>query len=233
MRREDTLCIHDCICDIIWHSTFWSFGRTTLLCDIIRPFLIKWTCLYLQPSNSVTFDIQLLNHSKMPQRDIPDIENKPAQGISYFTPAQTPPAGTAAHPQSNGAAPPKLFQPLSIRGLTFQNRIGVSPLPPTTSQQLTPNSSPHYANTPPPTATSPTGTSRTSAGSPNGDPVSSPSKPPPSSPKAASRHRMQGSGETARSSRCAAWSSSRIARARSSACRSRTRAERPAPSPPG
>lgn len=57
---------------------------------------------------------------------IPDIENKPAQGISYFTPAQTPAAGTAANPQSDGAAIPKLFQPLSVRGLTFQNRIGVS-----------------------------------------------------------------------------------------------------------
>ncbi|KAL1966958.1 hypothetical protein VTN77DRAFT_3702 [Rasamsonia byssochlamydoides] len=57
-----------------------------------------------------------------------DIENKPAKGISYFTPAQEPPAGTAANPQSDGSQPPKLFQPLTIRGLTFHNRIGLSPL---------------------------------------------------------------------------------------------------------
>ncbi|KAJ5769081.1 NADH-dependent flavin oxidoreductase [Penicillium odoratum] len=57
-----------------------------------------------------------------------DIENKAAEGISYFTPAQTPPAGTAANPQSNGSAPPKLFQPITIRGKTFQNRIGLAPM---------------------------------------------------------------------------------------------------------
>jgi 2,4-dienoyl-CoA reductase-like NADH-dependent reductase (Old Yellow Enzyme family) len=56
------------------------------------------------------------------------IENRPAPGISYFTPAQEPPSGTAANPQSNGSAPPKLFQPLTIRGTTFQNRIFLSPL---------------------------------------------------------------------------------------------------------
>ena len=55
----------------------------------------------------------------------PIIDNKPAPNISYFTPAQDPPAGTAANPQSDGQSPPKLFQPLSIRGLTLQNRIGV------------------------------------------------------------------------------------------------------------
>lgn len=52
----------------------------------------------------------------------PDIENKPAKGISYFTPAQEPPAGTA----NPDASPPKLFQPFKVRGLTFHNRIGVS-----------------------------------------------------------------------------------------------------------
>ncbi len=56
----------------------------------------------------------------------PDIENKAAQGISYFTPAQVPPAGSAASPQSDGSLPPKLFQPLKVRGVTFHNRIGVS-----------------------------------------------------------------------------------------------------------
>ncbi|KIX06056.1 uncharacterized protein Z518_04030 [Rhinocladiella mackenziei CBS 650.93] len=58
----------------------------------------------------------------------PLIVNKAAPGISYFTPAQLPPAGTAKSPQSDGHAIPKLFQPLTIRGVTFQNRIFLSPL---------------------------------------------------------------------------------------------------------
>ncbi|OJJ50749.1 hypothetical protein ASPZODRAFT_126673 [Penicilliopsis zonata CBS 506.65] len=58
----------------------------------------------------------------------PDIENKPAAGISYFTPAQEPPSSTAASPQTSGAAIPKLFQPITIRGVTFPNRIGLAPL---------------------------------------------------------------------------------------------------------
>lgn len=61
----------------------------------------------------------------MPQPNFPDIDNKAAAGISYYTPAQIPPAGTAASPQSDGSAPPKLFQPLKLRGATFHNRIGV------------------------------------------------------------------------------------------------------------
>lgn len=66
-----------------------------------------------------------LIHRTMASSKFPDLENKPAEGISYFTPAQIPPAGTAANPQSDGSVPPKLFQPLSVRGLTFHNRIGV------------------------------------------------------------------------------------------------------------
>ena len=56
---------------------------------------------------------------------------EPAQGISYFTPAQNPPAGTAANPQTNGQKVPKLFQPFTVRGVTFQNRLGVSSIHPT------------------------------------------------------------------------------------------------------
>ncbi|ODM14522.1 hypothetical protein SI65_10008 [Aspergillus cristatus] len=59
---------------------------------------------------------------------LPDVDVKPAEGISYFTPAQEPPAGTAANPQTSGQAIPKLFQPLTIRGVTFPNRIGLAPL---------------------------------------------------------------------------------------------------------
>jgi hypothetical protein len=62
----------------------------------------------------------------MSRTNYPDIANKPAQGISYFTPAQIPPAGSAAIPQSDGGQPPKLFTPFTVRGITFHNRIGVS-----------------------------------------------------------------------------------------------------------
>lgn len=51
------------------------------------------------------------------------IPNPPAPGISYFTPIQSIPAGTAVSENA-----PKLFQPLKIRGLTLQNRIILSPL---------------------------------------------------------------------------------------------------------
>ncbi len=61
----------------------------------------------------------------MASKNVPDIDVKPASGISYFTPAQEPPAGTAADPQSDEAQIPKLFRPLKVRGLTLHNRIGV------------------------------------------------------------------------------------------------------------
>jgi len=54
-----------------------------------------------------------------------DIVNEAAKGISYFTPAQKPPAGTASDPQPDGSHPPKLFQPLKIRRMKMQNRIMV------------------------------------------------------------------------------------------------------------
>ncbi|KAH6918103.1 NADPH dehydrogenase [Coprinopsis sp. MPI-PUGE-AT-0042] len=54
--------------------------------------------------------------------------NVPAKGTPYFTPAQDPPAGTAFDPQPSGAHIPKIFSPLKIRGVTFQNRIWVSPM---------------------------------------------------------------------------------------------------------
>ncbi|KAL4803131.1 hypothetical protein BDV18DRAFT_145190 [Aspergillus unguis] len=59
---------------------------------------------------------------------VPDVENVPAAGIPYFTPAQNPPAGTAANPQTSGNAVPKLYTPLTVRGVTFQNRLGLAPL---------------------------------------------------------------------------------------------------------
>lgn len=54
------------------------------------------------------------------------IRNEAAPGVSYFSPYQNPPAGKAADPQSDGSKLPKLFQPLKLRGLNLQNRIGVS-----------------------------------------------------------------------------------------------------------
>lgn len=92
-----------------------------------------------------------------------NIENEAAKGISYYTPAQQPPAGTASDPQPDGSHPPKLFQPLKLRGLTLQNRIMVRPLRPRT-QRATTNEisrSPHYANTQQRTAITPPGISRT------------------------------------------------------------------------
>lgn len=77
-----------------------------------------------------------------------NIKNEAAKGISYYTPAQRPPAGTASDPQPDGSHPPKLFQPLKLRGLTLQNRIMARPLRPRTQKaaanEIT--SFPHYAN---------------------------------------------------------------------------------------
>lgn len=51
------------------------------------------------------------------------IDNVAAEGISYYTPAQSLPAGT----QYEGE-PTKLFTPITIRGVTFQNRLFLAPL---------------------------------------------------------------------------------------------------------
>lgn len=60
-----------------------------------------------------------------PDKKHKDLPNRGAKGISYFTPAQKPPAGTASDPQPDGSRPPKLFQSLNIRGMKMQNRIMV------------------------------------------------------------------------------------------------------------
>lgn len=68
-------------------------------------------------------------HHGVPQETTKEdhLVNYPAKGISYFTPEQTPPAGTAFTVKDGGKMP-KLFTPLKIRGLTLQNRIMLSPL---------------------------------------------------------------------------------------------------------
>ncbi|THV52427.1 hypothetical protein BGAL_0079g00130 [Botrytis galanthina] len=52
--------------------------------------------------------------------------NDRAENVPYFTPAQNPPSGTAVSPSLKAQIIPKLFQPLTIRGVAFQNRIWVS-----------------------------------------------------------------------------------------------------------
>ncbi|KAI0522053.1 hypothetical protein F5B22DRAFT_457185 [Xylaria bambusicola] len=56
------------------------------------------------------------------------IDNVPAKGISYFSPLQDPPAGTGLASNVDERAIPKLFTPITIRGVTFPNRLFLSPL---------------------------------------------------------------------------------------------------------
>ncbi|KAI0185738.1 hypothetical protein EV127DRAFT_440915 [Xylaria flabelliformis] len=56
------------------------------------------------------------------------LDNVGAQGISYFTPAQEPPAGTGIASKKDGGSIPKLFTPITLRGVTFQNRLFLAPL---------------------------------------------------------------------------------------------------------
>lgn len=60
---------------------------------------------------------------------VPDLPNKGVEGLSYFTPAQDPVAGsTKTHTTQDDdvSVVPKLFEPLKIRNVEFQNRIFVS-----------------------------------------------------------------------------------------------------------
>ncbi|KAH8814915.1 NADH-dependent flavin oxidoreductase-like protein [Xylogone sp. PMI_703] len=50
-------------------------------------------------------------------------KNVGAPNAPYYTPLQSPPAGSALEPN-----PPTLFSPLTIRSQTFQNRIWVAPM---------------------------------------------------------------------------------------------------------
>jgi hypothetical protein len=55
-------------------------------------------------------------------------ENKAADNVSFYTPAQIPAPGTALDTHVSGKPIPKLFTPIKIRGVTMQNRIWVSPM---------------------------------------------------------------------------------------------------------
>ncbi|OLN87158.1 putative NADPH dehydrogenase C23G7.10c 2 [Colletotrichum chlorophyti] len=67
-----------------------------------------------------------INQGKSQVSDLNPLDNIAAEGVSYYTPAQNPVPGTAI--STTNAAIPKLFTPLTIRGLTFQNRIFLAPL---------------------------------------------------------------------------------------------------------
>ncbi|KAM5356652.1 hypothetical protein ACJ41O_003298 [Fusarium nematophilum] len=54
------------------------------------------------------------------------IDNVAAEGAPYYTPLQSPPSGTAK--PKPGLSIPKLFTPLTVRGITFQNRLFLAPL---------------------------------------------------------------------------------------------------------
>ncbi|KAL2880493.1 NADH-dependent flavin oxidoreductase [Colletotrichum sp. CLE4] len=60
------------------------------------------------------------------------IENPAAKDAPYYTPSQSPPAGTAILPSSSTTTTssplPKLFTPFTIRALTLQNRLFLAPL---------------------------------------------------------------------------------------------------------
>ncbi|KAI8301042.1 NADPH dehydrogenase afvA [Colletotrichum sp. SAR11_59] len=55
------------------------------------------------------------------------IDNPAAKDVSYYTPLQDPVSG-AAICTTTGAPIPKLFTPLTVRGITFQNRLFLAPL---------------------------------------------------------------------------------------------------------
>lgn len=54
------------------------------------------------------------------------IDNKAAPNTSYYTPVQEPKAGVAV--PKDDVALPSLFQPITIRGVEFQNRLWVPPM---------------------------------------------------------------------------------------------------------
>ncbi|KAK3099044.1 NADH-dependent flavin oxidoreductase, partial [Teratosphaeriaceae sp. CCFEE 6253] len=56
----------------------------------------------------------------IPPAGEPHNTNRAAKGVSYFTPAQLPPAGTALIVEGQKSVP-KLFKPLKLRGITLQN----------------------------------------------------------------------------------------------------------------
>ncbi|TGZ78652.1 FMN-linked oxidoreductase [Ascodesmis nigricans] len=73
----------------------------------------------------LSLELSTTTTSTMPSPDRPQPANTPAPNTSFFTPHQSPPAGTLlpASPTT-----PKLFTPLPLRSLTLHNRLGVAPM---------------------------------------------------------------------------------------------------------
>lgn len=59
---------------------------------------------------------------------LPPVKNVTAAAASSLGIKLSPPPGTARIPQPSGKPIPKLFTPLTIRGVTMPNRIWVSPM---------------------------------------------------------------------------------------------------------
>lgn len=60
-----------------------------------------------------------------------DFRSEVVQGLSFFTPKQRVPAGTAVLDPENGVSEDSItpaFRPITIRGKNFQNRIWVAPM---------------------------------------------------------------------------------------------------------
>jgi hypothetical protein len=71
--------------------------------------------------------------SKVPDDDggYSSYRSTPAPGISFFTPQQTLPCGTAILDEENGITEDTIspvFKPLKIRNTVFQNRIFLAPM---------------------------------------------------------------------------------------------------------
>jgi 2,4-dienoyl-CoA reductase-like NADH-dependent reductase (Old Yellow Enzyme family) len=56
------------------------------------------------------------------------IDNPAAPGAPYYTPAQKPPSGAFVTSHSPETPQPKLFTPLTVRGVSFHNRLFLAPL---------------------------------------------------------------------------------------------------------
>lgn len=97
-------------------------------------------------SHPTTLTTSLDKTNKNNMTNWPSIPIKPAQGVPFYTPAQSPPAGTARNPQTNGKPIPKLFHPLTIRNLTMQNRLALAPMCQYSAEDghMTPWHSAHY-----------------------------------------------------------------------------------------
>lgn len=74
---------------------------------------------------------------------------EPAPGLDFFYPLPPNPTGKAVAPE--GKPLPKAFQPITVKKLTYENRLGVSPMcqysagdnyemTPTTSSTMVPSS---------------------------------------------------------------------------------------------